>query len=192
MSEEISKDNNQEKPLPNGKKRQVAKSRPRLKKDNPYYVGTKELREEVQKYFDSGTCQEDRVISEELGKMLIKIATRYATKPCFNGYWYKDSFIADAIYQMVRKLDKINLNHPRCNVFSYLTCICYCIYIAAIKKHNKQALQLKALRERVYEDFRMSENLSMRKELDELLTEGSIDQDTYNEIKGLENDESKD
>lgn len=171
-----------------------APARPKNRKENPYYVGTKELKAELQKYFDSGSCPEERIISRELGEMLIKISTRYASKPCFSGYYYKSEFISEAIYKMVQQLSKINLAHPRCNPFSYLTCICYCVFISTIKRHNKNAERLRELRNRVYEEFCLSEGIVMRKELDELLSNGDLDKELYDEIVNSTdfNDKEKD
>ena len=158
-----------------------APSRPRPK-DSPYYVGTRELKDEIKKYFDSGDSKETRVISKELGEMLIKIATRYASKPCFSGYYFKSEFISEAIYVMIKRLSNINLDHPRCNPFSYLTCICYCVFISTITKYNKNQKRLKELRDQVYEEFCLQEGIRMRQELNELLTSGDLDKELHDEI----------
>jgi len=159
-----------------------APARAKKGKDNPYYVGTKELKDELKRYFASGTCAEDRVISKELGEMLIKISTRYASKPCFSGYYYKQEFISEAIFQMVKKLSKINLDHPRCNPFSYLTCICYCAFVSTINHYNKTNKKMKELRDKIYEEFCLSEGINIKKELNEFLTSGDIDKELYDEI----------
>lgn len=150
-------------------KRHVAPSRPKKGQSHSYYVGQAELRAEIQKYFDSGTDASNRVISNELAEMLIKIATRFATKSCFYRYTYKQEFIDEAIYRMVLLLGKINLNLPNCNPFSYLTQICYSTFVLIIKKNNKATKQLKELRNRIYEDFCTSEGISSRKELTDLI-----------------------
>lgn len=161
-------------------------------KENPYYVGQRELREELEKYFASSDEPENRIISRKLGEMLVKIAYRYATKPCYSNYYFKSEFISDAIYKMVQNIGKINLSLPNCNPFSYLTCICYCAFIASIKKHKKNAESLKKLREQVYEDFCMSEGIVTRKELEDFVTDGSLDKELYQEITGRNSDPEDD
>lgn len=135
----------------------------RTKTEDEFYVAPKELNAEFRKYFESSKKPEKRVISEALGKMLWKIAVRYASKSCFNRYYYKDEFISDGVYKMLQQLHRIDLNHPKCNPFSYLTCICYCAFVNTIKKHNVQDAKLKAIQERVYEDFCNREGIAQAK-----------------------------
>lgn len=80
-----------------------------------HYCSNKELHLELRKYKDTG------VISEELGQMFINIATRYVNKRRFYGYTEKSDWANDAVLRMIQQIDKIDLNHPKCNAFSYLT-----------------------------------------------------------------------
>lgn len=148
-----------------------------------YYVNRDELWTELEKYFSSGDTPETRVISNKLGGFMIKIATRYASRPNFSGYYYKQEFISDAVYQMCKYLSKIDMTHPKCNPFSYLTCICYCAFIAVIKKHKQQAERLADLRKRVYEEFCNKEGLTTKAHLEDIIydidTDGLFDVDGY-------------
>ena len=53
--------------------------------------------------------------------MFINIATRYVNKRRFYGYTEKSDWANDAVLRMIQQIDKIDLNHPKCNAFSYLT-----------------------------------------------------------------------
>jgi protoheme ferro-lyase len=124
-----------------------------------YYVAPKDLNEEFKKYFESSNNPDERVISEKLGKMIWNIANHYATKSCFNGYTYKDEFISDGVYKMLQQMHRIDLTHPKCNPFSYLTCICYCAFVNKIKKTEAHNKKLKAIQEQIFEDFCRQEGI---------------------------------
>lgn len=175
MAEEV--ENKEDNLLPKPIKRHVAPSRPKKNQDKTYYIGQAELREEIEKYFASGTDATNRTISNNLAQMIIKIATRFASKPCFYRYTYKQEFIDEAIYRMVYLLGNINLNHPRCNPFSYLTSICYSAFASVLKKYARASEQLRTLRNQVYEDFCTTEGITAKKEINDLIYAGDVDQE---------------
>lgn len=175
--EEVANNQDQEDLVTKPIKRHVAPSRPKKNQDKTYYIGQAELREEIEKYFASGTDATNRTISNNLAQMLIKIATRFASKPCFYRYTYKQEFIDEAIYRMVYLLGNINLNHPRCNPFSYLTSICYSAFASVLKKYARASEQLRTLRNQVYEDFCTTEGITAKKEINDLIYAGDIDQE---------------
>ena len=125
-----------------------------MKPKHEHYVNCKDLLEEIKLY------NKTRKVSEELGVYLLKIAKRYATKPNFSGYTYKDDFIADAVYRMVEQLDKINLNHPKCNPFSYLTQLCRNCFIAKINKEHRIQNTKENIRDTVYSEFIKNEDIN--------------------------------
>lgn len=156
--------------------------RTRLSQESPFYVSPKALKEEILKYQMSHTDEKQRRMSNALGSMLIKIAKRYSSRSNFARYTYRDEMISDAIYKMVISLDKINLQHPKCNPFSYLTCCCYCSFILCIKKNQSIQAKLKDLRELVYADFLSTEGLVDKKEAIEVMKNIS---DTMPELQAL-------
>lgn len=133
----------------------VLEKPPRVRHE--FYVNQKELKEEIIKY------KKNKIISEKLGEMLIKIAKRYASKGNFSGYTYKDEFIGDAIYRMVEQLDKINIKHPRCNCFSYLTQTCHNKFIAKITEEKKYMRFKEILTDNILEHIEQTENISFKK-----------------------------
>ena len=66
-------------------------SKPR--EDAVQYINKKDLNEELKKYYASGDCKENRVISNRLGEMMLQVATKYASKYKFNRYTFKAEMI---------------------------------------------------------------------------------------------------
>lgn len=129
---------------------------------NEHYVNRQELMKELKKY------KKDKVISEELGVMFLKIASKLATKKNFSGYSYKDEFISDAVYRMVTQIDKIDLNHPKCNPFAYLTQICKFKMIAKISAEKRYQEIKESLKSDYIDNFESSEQVYLKKETDDL------------------------
>ena len=123
------------------------------KKNKQYYINPKELRAELAKY------KEEDIISEELGAMILKIAQRYASKPNFSGYSYKEEFIGTAVLRMIEQLHKLDLNHPKCNPFAYLTQICHFKFIEKINKEKKYQTLKTRLKDHYYDEFERDESL---------------------------------
>ncbi len=129
---------------------------------NEHYVNKDELMKELKKY------KKSKVISEELGGMLLKIATKLATKKNFSGYSYRDDFVSDSVYRMITQLDKIDLKHPNCNPFAYLTQICKFKMIAKISLEKRYQDMKDSLKSEYIEDFEASEGVYLKKEVDDL------------------------
>lgn len=126
------------------------------KPPKPYYVKPDDLRQELVRY------NETTIISNELGEMFIKIAKKFASRPNFHDYPFKDDFVNDAIYRMVEQVHKIDLNHPKCNPFTYLTKICERCFQAKIMKEKKLYKTKIAYTEKVLEDLRLEENIQIK------------------------------
>lgn len=133
-------------------------SKPR--EDAVQYINKKELNAELEKYYASGTCKEDRVISNRLGEMMMLVATKYASKYKFNRYTYKAEMISDAVYRMIECVEKLN---PEKNPFSYMTAICHTQFLKAIDRNKKTSAREKEIKERVYQDWMASEGIYVGK-----------------------------
>jgi len=110
------------------KKKRVPPTDPEKAK---YYIDPDDLMKELRKF------KKTKKISETLGTYLMKLANKYASSWKFNNYSYKDEFISDAICRMVQQVDKINLDHPKCNPFAYLTMMCHRVFISRIMKEKR-------------------------------------------------------
>ena len=131
------------------------------RKRSVYYIDPKDLIKEIRHY------NETDEISEVLGGYLIKIANRFASKPNFSGYSYKDEFIADAILRMVQQLHKVDLSHPKCNPFAYLTQTCFNIFIARINKEKKFMNIKNSLKDYYYDEIEAEENIKYKRNPDD-------------------------
>lgn len=118
-----------------------------------YYINPKELINEIKSFKETG------IISENLGGMFIKLANRYALRKNFSNYSYKDEFIQDAIFTMVNKVDLIDLNHPKCNPFAYLTKICEIAFVGKIRTEKKLQIMKENYRDKIYAEFSIIEEI---------------------------------
>ena len=100
--------------------------------EKKYYVKNKELLPEIIDYKESGT------MTEELGAMIMAIATNYSNKGNFSNYTWKDDMIMEAVYTVLRYIhnfDPDKQKHP--NPFAYITTICHHAFINFIRKQKK-------------------------------------------------------
>ena len=88
--------------------------------------------------------------------------------PCihaFTGYSYREEFVADAVLRCISHgLDKIDLSHPNCNPFAYLTQTAYNVFRQRIKNEKKFMKVKQRLREDFYNDFEDMEVLEKTKD----------------------------
>ena len=127
------------------------------RKRSKYYIDPDKLNNEIKKYNENG------LISEKLGEMLLKLAKRYALQPNFVRYSYNDDFIGDAVCRMIEQLDKINLNHPNCNSFAYLTQICKNAFKARINKEKKVQYTKETLKNYYFNELELIEKIIYKK-----------------------------
>lgn len=87
-------------------------------------------------------------VPEYIGKCILLIATRLATKPNFSGYSYKEEMISDGIencLQYIHNFDPEKSSNP----FAYFTQIIWYAFLRRIQKEKKQT----------YIRFKASENM---------------------------------
>ena len=127
------------------------------KTKSAFYVNPRELKEEIGKYKINGH------ISEALGHFIMLIAKNFVSKGNFRNYSYRDDFVGDAIYRMIEQLDKLNLDHPKCNCFAYLTQVCYRCFQARIIKEEKFQILKECYKVHLFEQVENSEHISFKK-----------------------------
>ena len=147
------------------------------KKKNAHYVNNKEMVAELRQYKKTG------IISEELGTMFRKIATRFATKGNFAGYTYKDDMISAATARMVSQIHKFDPYRSEApNAFSYFTQIALNEFRAMLKKEKKQTEVKTNFREKIWEDICLEEMIQMIPEqIDDLSFEEEQEQEQEQE-----------
>ena len=97
------------------------------------YCTNKDLMRELRVYHETD------VISEELGKMFLEIATRFTNRGNWVGYpqAVKEDFIGEACLRMISQIHKFDINREKPNPFAYFTQICFHKYIMEAKKYYK-------------------------------------------------------
>lgn len=128
------------------------------RKVSKYYISPKEFKKEILIYQQNDTEQ----MSDELGTMLLKLAQRYASKPNFCGYSYREEFVSDAIERMIQQIHKIDLNHPNCNPFAYLTQVCKNCFRARINKETKYTETKERLKIELFDKIEDVENIHFK------------------------------
>lgn len=111
-------------------------------KDN-HYVDNEKLYQEICKFQQSikdaeAAGKPEPQISNYIGECIIKIATKFAYRPNFINYTYRDEMIADGIESClmgVKKFDTEKFSNP----FAYFTQSCFYAFIHRIKIEKKQA-----------------------------------------------------
>ena len=76
-------------------------------------------------------------IPDYVGRCLLQIADRLATKPNFANYTFKDDMISDGIENCVSYIDNFNPEKSQ-NPFAYFTQIIYYAFLRRIQKEKKQ------------------------------------------------------
>lgn len=98
------------------------------------YISNKELLPEVLRFKETG------VVSEELGKMLLHMGYKYATKGNFANYTWKDDMVQQSIEICLNYLKNFDPNkQKKPNPFAYITTIFKNAFINYIKKQNKHS-----------------------------------------------------
>lgn len=87
-------------------------------------------------------------VPEYIGKCILLIATRLATKPNFSGYSYKEEMISDGIENCLQYIHNFNPEKSE-NPFAYFTQIIWFAFLRRIQKEKKQT----------YIKFKASQNM---------------------------------
>ena len=72
-----------------------------------------------------------------IGKCILLIATRLATKPNFSGYTYKEDMISDGVENCLQYMGNFNIEKSQ-NPFAYFTQIIWFAFLRRIQKEKKQ------------------------------------------------------
>jgi len=97
-----------------------------------YYIDKEELAKEIAKYKKTG------VMSEELGEMFLKIATRFSNTPSFRNYTWREDMVAEAVLTCIKYCKSCDPDRPD-TVFSYFTKTCYRRFLQYIKKQKRHS-----------------------------------------------------
>lgn len=115
--------------------------RKRRTKADKDYISNKEMLEEVLK------CQRIGITTPRMGELFMILTQRYATKPNFSGYSYKDEMISHALVACCASVDKFNSEKSE-NPFAYYTQVIHSAFLQILNKEKKhQRIRDKSLME---------------------------------------------
>lgn len=97
---------------------------------NNYYVDNEIILKELKELKKTGQ------MSDELGKIILKIMKELSSKGNFCGYTWKDDMVSEGVLTCVKYLKNFDVEKSN-NAFSYITKIGYMSFVAYIKKQKK-------------------------------------------------------
>lgn len=97
------------------------------------YVDNEKLLREVKRYKETG-CK-----SEELGEMILLIATKYAEKGSFAGYSWKDDMICEAVLTCLKYMHNFDVEKEKANPFAYFSKVIHNAFLNFISKQKKHS-----------------------------------------------------
>lgn len=103
-----------------------------------FYCTNADLQRELVKWYESAENVEDRVISEELGKMFLMIGNKLLNHSNFRNYSkeLKEDMLSYFLFKIIKGLK--NYNFKFSNPFAFITMAAWNAYISVITKHYKQ------------------------------------------------------
>lgn len=119
-------------------KERIKKSQDKVTDTSKFFCTNKTLMAELIKWRDSAEKVEDRVISEDFGKMILQIATKLTNHSSFRNYNadLKQEMISYACFKIIQGLKNYNFNFE--NPFAYLTQAAWNAFVSVCAKYYKQ------------------------------------------------------
>ena len=153
------------------------------KNKDRFYCTNKDLQAELIKWRDSAEKPEDRIISEELGKMMIMIADKLLNHSSFRNYplEVKQDLRSLGILKLVKGLKNYNFKFN--NAFAYFTQALWNSYITGLTKHYKQINIKRELMKKLFEEIETYNGIDPRSSLNRCIKayidgdDGSSDED---------------
>lgn len=116
------------------------------------YINNKDMHDALVEYKDRVTkaLETNTVkprIPNYLGECFYKIATRFASKPSFASYSWKEEMIGDAVMNMIQYIDNYNTEYK--NPFAYFTQYARNAFIRRInkEKHEQEIKVMNGIRQ---------------------------------------------
>lgn len=116
------------------------------------YVNNKELLQHLIDYKSRKYKNPNEQIDDYIAKSIIAIAEKYASRPNFSGYTYKDDMIADAVENVLRYIDNFDPQKSQ-NPFAYITQICHFAFLRKIRDEKTATyVRFKSIQKHFFED----------------------------------------
>lgn len=135
------------------------------KNKDRFYCTNKDLQAELIKWRDSAEKPEDRIISEELGKMMIMIADKLLNHSSFRNYplEVKQDLRSLGLLKLIRGLKNYNFKFN--NAFAYFTQALWNSYITGLTKHYKQINIKREMMKKLFEEIETYSGIDPRSSL---------------------------
>jgi DNA-directed RNA polymerase specialized sigma24 family protein len=122
-----------------------------------HYVNNERLVEELMQYKARLASNPDERLPEYIGKCILDICTKFASRPNFYGYSYKDEMISDGIENCIQYVHNFDTAKSS-NAFAYLTQIAYYAFIRRIAREKKQSyIKHKIIQDMPFDSFDSNE-----------------------------------
>lgn len=104
------------------------------------YIDAEQLKGEWLKWRDSSTQIDERIITNELGQMILDIATHLTSHKQFVGYpqHMKDDMVSDGVMKCIKNLKNIKGEFNGRQIFNYLTRACFTAIYDYLSDHYKE------------------------------------------------------
>ena len=138
QEKKLSLSEKQELKLKAQKEKQAAKGTDEPKNKERFYCTNKELQAELIKWRDSAEKVEDRIISEELGRMIMAIGNKLLNHSSFRNYpkEMKEDMLGQYFLKLIKGLKNYNFKFN--NPFAFFTTAAFNSFLIIINKHYKQ------------------------------------------------------
>lgn len=122
-----------------------------------HYVNNDEFVKALVEYKERLKTNPNERVPEYIGKCILDIATRFASRPNFYAYSYKEELISDGIENCLQYLTNFDPAKSN-NAFAYYTQICYFAFIRRIAREKKQSyIKHRLIQDMPFEAFEQSE-----------------------------------
>jgi len=116
------------------------------------YVNNKKLLQHLIDYKQRKSDNPDAQIDDYIAMAIMKIAEKFASRPNFAGYTFRDEMVSDAIENVVRYIDNFDPNKSS-NPFAYITQICHYAFLRRIREEKTHTyIRFKSIQKYFYED----------------------------------------
>ena len=147
--------------------------------EDTFYCTNRDLQNELIKWYESAERIEDRVISEDLGKMFMLIGNKLLNHSSFRNYSkeLKEDMLSYFLFKIIKGLK--NYNFKFSNPFAFITMAAWNSYLSVINKHYKQMNIKKSLMKKMINELEtysgISPNTSLNKYIKNYLGEEFLD-----------------
>ena len=102
-----------------------------------HYVDNKRFVQLIREFHERRQTNPQERIPEEIGKFLIAMSERLASRHNFANYTYRDEFVADGILRSIEAFKSFDPEKSS-NPFAYFTKVIYRTFIQRIKKEKTE------------------------------------------------------